>query len=1152
MSKAKFFIYGGGRWRELDDTGRVSGWAGARFVYLKRGKLCVANRKAVVRGLNRLAAGKPSSVKVGLPLPQIRNEDLKTTKNEDSKKISEACHCCMHKSAKCCEIDANFNKLLKPMTHSIAVQCNPTIEIATQAPSQNIHTDKPQEIIINSPTTSKGLSQNTQRKQNVCKELLIDETDIELFRNFVLNDPHNIFNVDLLLYDENDDYKRQVFYKINPLVNVERDRRIQRIVDANSKIKKKHFTQVLGLRSVNEPVNHKYSKRRRTENKENMNKQEDSVNDKIVVNDSEKDSASVGKVKEVLNSVKDSEGSSKVKEVLNSVNKDSEGSSKVKEVLNSVNKDSEGSSKVRKKVVKKLSGKSPKIREYSRLEDDAIVTWIVKNEKANLVNGNRIWQIMQPVHHQNTGHFRSWHSLRNRYLRYILPSLGSMAIPPAIVSSLRAAASNGEIKNRKESRNNSIFKTSRVRSAWTAKPKEKPQSEEEPSTPRPLRSNTIISPPGNKLPTYSEITRRFAMRHRSTPNSTESDKQTKTTNHDGKINAKLNHHNQQEKTDKIDRQGDKTDRRTDKSDRHSEKIGRQTEKNYRRTDKVDRQSDKTDRQSDKTDRQSDLTDRHTEKRKNKQRTTIDDYDSESDVFKKSRHVVRHSRHARDIRRSSRRLSKSSSDEELDKSNSRTENKEDRPSRNITNEHKKDKTLNRDRSKDNEDSNYKKDKDRSNRKKRSNESKKDKKETNIMIKDSEADSVRNSLRKQIINNLLTDNNIKKYIESQSTSSTSQIKETKKDKNSRKHKDKDQNTNLQDENIVNKASESVWKKLRRSVNGQFLKLSKIDKKALNENESGDNEQEISENTKVKRQKRDSRKIRDSSSENERSVTRSQSTRVDEKRKTNISKDRPTASRKSSRHSAPAKNPEKPVQDTSQVRSEKHKEKSNSSIRESSTKENQKNNNQKLKIKTKNQPSIRPTRFQNDDKEKLNKNRARESSDDESNDRQTDRQIDRQAKRAQTKRSISISSSDTDRHTKDIGRETQSSISEEIPKIKENHVNKSRKARKHSTDTDRQSDRQAKKPRIEYEIQISDESSDFIKDPVLQKRKSPESSSTLMTHKSRSFNRLKFEEDSSSSVESVILNRPTDRQTRSKVADKTDRQKRTRRLYNPNAPI
>ncbi|XP_045506006.1 uncharacterized protein DDB_G0283697-like [Colias croceus] len=1115
MSKAKFFIYGGGRWRELDDTGRVSGWAGARFVYLKRGKLCVANRKAVVRGLNRLAAGKPSSVKVGLPVPQIRNEDLKTTKDEDFRKISEACHCCMHKSAKCCEMDANFNKLLKPMTHSIAVQCNPMIEIATQAPSQNIHIDKPQEIIINSPTTSKGLSQSTQAKQNVCKELLIDETDVELFRNFVLNDPHNVFNVDLLLYDENDDYKRQVFYKINPLVNVERNRRIQRIVDANSKIQKKHFTKVLGLRSVNEPVNYRYSKRRRTENKENM-KQVDSVNDKIVVSDSEKDSASVGKVKEVLNSV----------------NKDSEGSLKVKEVLNSANKDSEGSPKVRKKVVKKWSGKSPSVREYSRLEDDAIVTWIVKNEKENLVNGNRIWQIMQPVHHQNTGHFRSWHSLRNRYLRYILPSLGMMAIPPAVVSSLRAAASAGEIKGRKESRRNSIFKTSRVRSAWTAKPKEKPQSEEEPSTSRHLRSNTLISPPGNKLPTYSEITRRFAMRHRSTPNSTESDKQTNNTKHDGKVNAKLDHHNQQEKTDKIDRQADKADRHTDKSDQHSEKIGRQTEKNYRRTDKVDRQSDKTDR--------------HTEKRKNKQRTTIDDYDSESDVFKKSRHVVRHSRHARDIRRSSRRLSKSSSDEEVDKSNSRTKNKEDRPSRNITNEHKKDKTLNRDRSKDNANSNYKKDKDRSNRKKRSNESKKEKKEANIMIKDSDADSVRNSLRKQIINNLLTDNNIKKNIESQSTSTTQQFKETKKDKNSRKHNERDQNTNLQDENIVNKASERVWKKLRRSVNGQFLKLSKVDKNSLNETESGDNEHEISENTKVKSHKRDSRKIRDSSSENERSITRSQSTRVDEKRKTK-SKYRQTASRRSSRHSAPVKNTEIPEQDTSQLRSEKHKEKSNSSKRESSTKENQKNNKQKLKIKTKNQPSIRPTRFQNDSKEKLNKNRTRESSEDESNDRQTDRQIDRQAKRAQTKRSISISSSDSDRHTKDIDKETQSSISEETTKIKENHVNKSRKARKHSTDTDRQSDRQAKKPRIEYEIQISDESSDFIKDPVLQKRKSLE-----RTHKTRSFNRLKFEEDSSSSVESVILNRPTDRQTRSKVADKTDRQKRTRRLYNPNAPI
>lgn len=38
---------------------------------------------------------------------------------------------------------------------------------------------------------------------------------------------------------------------------------------------------------------------------------------------------------------------------------------------------------------------------------------------------------------------RSWHSLRNRYLRYILPALGALHLPPAHVSRLRAAASTG-------------------------------------------------------------------------------------------------------------------------------------------------------------------------------------------------------------------------------------------------------------------------------------------------------------------------------------------------------------------------------------------------------------------------------------------------------------------------------------------------------------------------------------------------------------------------------------------------------------------------------------------------------------------------------------------------------------------------------------
>ncbi|XP_038221102.1 uncharacterized protein DDB_G0287625-like [Zerene cesonia] len=1081
MSKAKFFIYGGGRWREVDETGRVSGWAGSRFVYLKRGKLCVANRKAVVRGLNRLAGGRPSTVKVGLAVPQIKKEDFKTTKDEDSSKIPEGCHCCMHRSTACCEMDANFNKLLQPSTHSIAVQCNPTSEIATQVPSQNVLNDN--EIMETSGPIRPKDGLNIQgTKQNYCKELLIDETDIELFRTFILNDALNIFNVDLLLYDANDDYKRQVFYKINPLVNIERDRRIQRMLDANNQMQQKQFAHILGLRSVTEPVSyHKYSKRKRmNDDKENTYRSQEA--DSVVIND----------------------------KFFNRSDKDRASAVKVKKVLNSVNKLGEGSAKGRKVGVKKWSGTRAKtIRDYSSLEDDAIVSWILKNEKASFVNGNRIWQILQPIHHESTGHFRTWHSLRNRYLRYILPSLGTMAIPPALVSNLRAAASAGEIKGRKVSRRNSIFKTAQVRSAWTAKPKDQPQNEEERSTPRPIRLNKVHSPPGNKLPTYSEITRRFAMRHRSTPNSTESDKQTKNTKLERKIDAKLDL--QQEKTDIIDRQIEKSTNA-------------------------------------------------------KQKIAIDGYDSESDVFKKSRHVVRHSRHARDIRRSSRHLNKSSSDEEPAPSKPRPENEKDRSNRNNSksNENNINKSGNRDRSNDNKDSKShkrKKDrdlnKDRSDYKNNSNDNRKDK-HANVIIKDSEADSVeRNPTRRQsrrYVSAGSTDRNI----ERKSSNAPSQIKESKNDsRNSRKFKENDQNTSkLQDDSGQNKSRVNVWRTLRRSVNGQFLKLSKSDKKAFGDNHSGDKNDKRNMSVAVKRvSPSESRKTSPTLDKNEeQSTTRSRSTRQGDRHKAEkiVSNERPTSgSRKSSRHNGPVNKPDL-VRD-SQNR-HKHKETSNNSKVEG-RKDNETKYGENLKSKSKNTTRMR---VHNDGDRKVNGKQNKDKIDKEisSDDERNDRQTDRQPKRSQMNRSIIISSSDTDRHiSKDADKETQSSNSEKSPKYKENHSNKSinRKVRRQSTDSDRQSDRQAKKPRITYEIESNYGSSDFVKDPLLIKRKSLDSSSSELEYKSRSSNRLKFEEDlSSSSIVTDESNRPTHRQTRSKMTDKVDRQKRTRRLYNPNAPI
>ncbi|XP_063371676.1 uncharacterized protein LOC134659900 [Cydia amplana] len=98
-------------------------------------------------------------------------------------------------------------------------------------------------------------------------------------------------------------------------------------------------------------------------------------------------------------------------------------------------------------------------REYTSLEDHSIVAWISVGNRMRMVNGNTIWRELQSEYTRLTSQTRSWHSLRNRYLRYILPSLGQLALPPSQVSRLRAAAAVGELATRHTAR-------SRCRSSW--------------------------------------------------------------------------------------------------------------------------------------------------------------------------------------------------------------------------------------------------------------------------------------------------------------------------------------------------------------------------------------------------------------------------------------------------------------------------------------------------------------------------------------------------------------------------------------------------------------------------------------------------------------------------------------------------------------
>lgn len=88
--------------------------------------------------------------------------------------------------------------------------------------------------------------------EDLCKELLISEEDILLLRTFIENDEKNIFNVDLELFDTDDSYKGLVFYKLNPLVNVERSKEIENMLRQRptNTVTFEDFISNLGLRSV--------------------------------------------------------------------------------------------------------------------------------------------------------------------------------------------------------------------------------------------------------------------------------------------------------------------------------------------------------------------------------------------------------------------------------------------------------------------------------------------------------------------------------------------------------------------------------------------------------------------------------------------------------------------------------------------------------------------------------------------------------------------------------------------------------------------------------------------------------------------------------------------------------------------------------------
>ncbi|XP_053622967.1 probable ATP-dependent helicase PF08_0048 isoform X2 [Plodia interpunctella] len=169
----------------------------------------------------------------------------------------------------------------------------------------------------------------------------------------------------------------------------------------------------------------------------------------------------------------------------------------------------------------------PLRREYSSLEDHVIVQWLSLGSRARKVNGNRIWRELQSQYPRLAGRARSWHSLRNRYLRGLLPALPALALPPAAVAALRAAHAQGEIKSkRRPPVPHPLLSAPAVCSAWSRRPYRHPHKSD--SVDRTEKDSTALSgapktrsqtDAQNKdggataSPSYSDLTRRFAARH---------------------------------------------------------------------------------------------------------------------------------------------------------------------------------------------------------------------------------------------------------------------------------------------------------------------------------------------------------------------------------------------------------------------------------------------------------------------------------------------------------------------------------------------------------------------------------------------------------------------------------------------------------------
>ncbi|KAJ8705418.1 hypothetical protein PYW08_012464 [Mythimna loreyi] len=633
---AKYFVWGEGVWREVDvASGRVSGWRRrARFVFLRRGLLQLARRRPVLRALDALARGQPSAAADGRRLAHRRVKVESGAPPPPAPPPPPAApppppcahhHCCAHNGGPA-RREAATQSARDAATctepYTLSVKCEPPARAAAADDCVSTRADHVSVLLGKqptpppAPTTDKkrpapratraraaALSDGTdstsadeplqhiarrrssyRRAPAVCKELIVSEADILALRGFVARTRPSA----LYRFDADDEYKRALFYAINPLVELERCARLERVLASRSDAALPHFAARLGLAPCAAPA----PPRRRRER--SVSSDTDKENNEKHLN--KERSSPLGARKPAPRAAGRRRGDRGEKVAVmkapltNGVASHApkakppaaaHGKTAARESEDSgVAPSGSDAPRPPAHVISKRASRA-NVKEYSNLEDHAIVAWVSSGARASQVGGNRVWRELQEQYERLTGRARSWHSLRNRYLRYILPALGALHLPPADVSRLRAAAATGAIKRQNRpsgplaARRASIYK-SPPRGAASRLPRARSRSEDDTDGPpspkrrslrvRPLDSSGKESPSkassnkespskastSNKdssskesagkqpalkeveakefagkagkarSPRYSEVTRRFAARHRRLPSSSAS------------------------------------------------------------------------------------------------------------------------------------------------------------------------------------------------------------------------------------------------------------------------------------------------------------------------------------------------------------------------------------------------------------------------------------------------------------------------------------------------------------------------------------------------------------------------------------------------------------------------------------------------------